>query len=597
MNITKYVDNRHSIKIPAAVVFLRKNFIVADANERYYSFVGKQSGAEFNKLIYEEDAQEFVDTVSGLKENVTEHFVVRMSNLEDDYRMVYIIAKLSKKMEDGERLYEIMLHDIVDMTEHYTKVEFNLRKYIRFLMMSGLYFFEYNINSGIFKIYKYLNDRSVMLVEEPLDSWCEGIMSDSDATENIINDIIIFKNNLKKGILSFDMVMDEIRDKGKTCRIKGLPLRFYNEQQLAVGIINSNNIDSRQTYYMSPAAKDSGTGVLNKKAVVEYIIDRLKKQDGKIRWLIVFDIDNFKEVNDKFGHLFGDRVIQLVADTISDVFKRHGTVGRYGGDEFLAFIEDIDSEEDIRIRLKTISKHLQLAFSQEPEHNIKITLSMGVTRYPVDGTVYNELFEKADKALYIAKDKGRNRYIIYSEDKHGDYKINSIQMNGVEYAVSCEKRTSALSGIAVSLATEGIKNLVTCGIQELLIRIFDLDGMTIYTDCGKKRFSVTGNYNEEIDDIISKYMDTGYHKTYNGNGICVAGSMNSIKARNAQAYQIARRTEIGAYIHCITYDGDKPEIIVSFDIFNRSRKWSDADAEELSVIGKLIGNVLLKENR
>lgn len=595
MNITKYVGNGHSVKLPAAVVFLRKNFMVADANERYYSFVGKQSGAEFNKLIHEEDAQEFVDIVSGLKENEKEHFVVRLSNLEEDYRMVYIIARISKKVEDGDRLYEIMLHDIIDMTEHYTKVEYNLRKYIRFLMMSGLYFFEYNISSGIFKIYKYLNDRSVMIVEEPLDSWCESILSDAGATENIINDINTFKYNLKKGILSFDMVIDEIRDNSKTCRIRGLPLRFYNEQQLAVGIIDSGNVDIRQTYYMSPAAKDSGTGVLNKKAVVEYIIDRLKNQDGKTRWLIVFDIDNFKEVNDKFGHLFGDRVIQMVADTICDVFKRYGTVGRYGGDEFLAFIEGIDSEEDIRIRLKTISKHLHLAFAEEPEHNIKVTLSMGVTKYPVDGTEYNALFEKADKALYIAKDKGRNRYIIYSEDKHGDYKINNVQMNGVEYAVSCERRTSALTGIMVSLATEGIKNLVTGEIQNLLVRIFDLDGMTIYTDCGKKRFSVTGNYNIEIDDIASKFMDTGYYKTYNGNGICVSGSMNPVKARNAEAYRIARRTELGAFIHCVTYYDDKPEIIISFDIFNRSRKWSDADAEELSVIGKLIGSVLLKK--
>lgn len=593
MNITEYIAATHNVNLSQAIVYLRKNLIAVDANERYYHYVGKRSAAPFDSLVHPEDVEQFVEALHNLQEEECVQFMIRISNLEDGYRMVYASAQISNRVEDGQRLYALYLHDVVNMTEDYMQLSSNIHKYIRFLMLSNLYFYEYAVNTGAFKIYKFINDKIVVLVDSRLDEWCEAMSHSDGATQNVINGLYELRDNLKKGVLSFEMQIEEMTDSTQKCKIKGLPFRFTDGQQLSVGIINSGNINLKEAYYMTAGARDAATGLLNKKAMVEYIINALRKRQDQTSWLIVLDIDDFKTINDNFGHLFGDKVIQVVADTLTDVFESYGVVGRFGGDEFFVMVEGIETEEDVRLRLKTLAKHLLVAFADDPQHNIKITTSMGVANYPLNGRDYEELFAKADKALYIAKDKGKKRYIIYNEAMHDNYSVGDSAVRTVAYTISGEKRTSVLSRIVNELALKGKEALASGDLQRLIVEVFDLDGITIYAKGGRERISVTGQYHQDIDVLIEGYIQTGYYKSYNENGIGIDGSMNVIMSRNQNAYEYLARTEIGAFVHSISYKEESPEIFISFDIFNRNRKWSDVDVEELSIIGKLIGTVLL----
>ncbi|MFN3412004.1 MAG: GGDEF domain-containing protein, partial [Exilispira sp.] len=127
--------------------------------------------------------------------------------------------------------------------------------------------------------------------------------------------------------------------------------------------------------------------------------------------ILMIDIDNFKKVNDNFGHQKGDIVLSKVAQTIKNSLRNIDIVGRYGGEEFTVCLMDtsMDNATIVAERIRTNIENLEFFDS-----NIKITVSIGLSFFPEDGMVIDELINKADIAMYRAKNKGKNRVEIYS---------------------------------------------------------------------------------------------------------------------------------------------------------------------------------------
>lgn len=173
---------------------------------------------------------------------------------------------------------------------------------------------------------------------------------------------------------------------------------------------------------------DSGTGVLDKASIREYTIRSLGKvgERENATWVGIGDIDDFKDINDSYGHAYGDKVLRLVADT----FRRHlggwGEIGRFGGDEFFFCINDAD-EETVRNIFRLSRVEIGQKTAPEMAGNVGVTMTIGAVAAPENGTDYDTLFDKADKALYIGKGKGKNRYILYREEMHGDIVVPKSQ--------------------------------------------------------------------------------------------------------------------------------------------------------------------------
>jgi diguanylate cyclase (GGDEF)-like protein len=135
------------------------------------------------------------------------------------------------------------------------------------------------------------------------------------------------------------------------------------------------------------------------------------------------DIDNFKGVNDNFGHLFGDKVIKTVGAIIKDAIGSDAVAGRMGGDEFLIVFEKFNDELEYRNVLRCIKTKVNYVYQNKFGADNQLTCSIGLGRYGFGScsTSFNDLFKIADKALYLAKQKGKNRYIIYKPELHGDF--------------------------------------------------------------------------------------------------------------------------------------------------------------------------------
>lgn len=146
------------------------------------------------------------------------------------------------------------------------------------------------------------------------------------------------------------------------------------------------------------------TGIYSRRGVCHKIEQALKDAEGQQSALCFLDLDNFKAINDCFGHNYGDEVLKGVAIRIVESIGHQDVAGRFGGDEFLIFFKYVESREDAVSRARIICQKVR-----EFSEGEKITASLGVACYPEDGKSLDELLEKADQSLYGSKYAGKNR--------------------------------------------------------------------------------------------------------------------------------------------------------------------------------------------
>lgn len=208
------------------------------------------------------------------------------------------------------------------------------------------------------------------------------------------------------------------------------PAVFYDGQgRITRIILFISDIDSRKRENIvlrQRAEHDLLTGLYNRMTTMALIDEALAKSEPSERHaLFVMDIDNFKEVNDHLGHLAGDRLIVRTAAELRRQFRGEDVIGRVGGDEFVVFLRDVN----LQTVLNKADMMLQACRKLDPtwQSSVKVSGSIGISLCPVDGKTYEELFRKADNAMYAAKNSGKNGFRIYMRG------IETLAHNGGQY--------------------------------------------------------------------------------------------------------------------------------------------------------------------
>lgn len=187
------------------------------------------------------------------------------------------------------------------------------------------------------------------------------------------------------------------------------------KSQKIIGYVK--NIDQRKKQeleILKQSQKDGLTTLYNKKAtqtLIESLLENDKARNASA--VIMLDIDNFKRINDTLGHIQGDSALSQVGEKLQCLFRHVDIVGRIGGDEFLIFFNNYNSFNTLISKLDMISSMFREITLGE-DGSFKISGSIGVSLYPQDGTTYTELYQKADRALYYSKSRGKNCYNIYN---------------------------------------------------------------------------------------------------------------------------------------------------------------------------------------
>ena len=163
------------------------------------------------------------------------------------------------------------------------------------------------------------------------------------------------------------------------------------------------------------AETDLLTGVLNKLSAEKYIDEYMRDAEGKSGFFYIIDLDNFKSINDNYGHAFGDEVLRAVGKRLITEFRATDIIGRLGGDEFCVFLKDLSSEEEKNRqieRMKGVFKNFQAG------DLIKFnpTASIGGAEFPKHGKTFQEIYKAADRALYDVKKGGKNGLKVYTKE-------------------------------------------------------------------------------------------------------------------------------------------------------------------------------------
>lgn len=167
---------------------------------------------------------------------------------------------------------------------------------------------------------------------------------------------------------------------------------------------------------------DKLTGCLTKAAFENQITNCLGITQ-KQGILIVMDVDFFKTINDSYGHIYGDMVLRNLGDLFYRHFPKSAVFGRFGGDEFQVWIPGKYEKMEVAMWLNNLLAGVNSI--ETPDKKVKIGISVGVALFPKHGDKYQQLFESADEALYLAKDMGKNRYVFCKDKEVKQEQLNS----------------------------------------------------------------------------------------------------------------------------------------------------------------------------
>jgi diguanylate cyclase (GGDEF)-like protein/PAS domain S-box-containing protein len=167
---------------------------------------------------------------------------------------------------------------------------------------------------------------------------------------------------------------------------------------------------------VSKAQIDQLTGLFNREAarmlIREFFLDASSRYGSHAFFML--DMDGFKKHNDTYGHVEGDRLLCRIAGILRSTFRGTDIICRLAGDEFVVFMKSAESREVISDKAHSVLKSVSELKNSEDMHSSSVSISIGISLTPQDGGTFEELYKKADEALYAAKRSGRNR-VVFSD--------------------------------------------------------------------------------------------------------------------------------------------------------------------------------------
>lgn len=331
---------------------------------------------------------------------------------------------------------------------------------------------------------------------------------------------------------------------------------------------------------------DGLTGLYNKKAITELAIKKIDESKESCS-LIIIDVDKFKECNDTFGHIFGDRVLIAVASCINDAIKGIGIAGRIGGDEFLIIL-DKTNEDDVRNITRNIRAGIQWSITAIEPGNV-VTCSMGIARFPLNRKNYNDLFKLADKCLYIAKNRGRNCYIIYKPELHDKIMLederNENKISSGELYYDAANMELEILYIVKNKKGKFIQNAI-----DKLVKCLQVSKISLY-DSKLNPIYISG---KDSNDYRAEFLkDNNYFSIFNKFGYLHMDNTNVLLSIDEKRYALYVNNKIASTIEVLCKDENgKRKALICYDIYRPAQTFSKDKITFALMVAKLISNCI-----
>ena len=586
MIVPEHVSKKKA-KMVHSRISINSDFYVQVAEENFYNFAGELLDVYFVKYMHPDYSQECISAIKAVKSGEHARIITILKNGDG----LDFVTDIEAFFNPDTGYYDLEL-SVIDMMEAKSNLYHdNMLKYREFLSLKKQFLFDYSPKLNIFSLYMYVSGKCLLFSKGSLEEFRDRVLQAYDNEKDELK-LRAFCEYLAKAEGNYDgklrLIIGE-ETEFKLCSVLATSCHSWSFGKMIIGTLNIISEDGEDVnpYYATAEATDSLTGLYNKRASHEYTEDMLRISGSSTHYMAIIDIDNFKEINDSYGHMFGDKVISKVAEIMNDTLSGRGIVGRFGGDEFYIFTNKIEDGEKLRTFLTTMRQNVSHAFDDE-NVNIKVTLSIGVSCCPCDGRSYEELFKKADKCLYIAKSKGKNRYVIYSEDKHGNIDITEkVVAHIVDPIERGEYLASFTADSQIRLFDEGASAIQD--VLEKAVKNFDLDAARVLVLGQEKPAYVIGNYSK-IPDMNGQLDKPEFLNLFNKNNVLTVGNYSHYESRIGHIAKMHMDSEIMATVcyFCDTKKGNR--VFFFYDVFNHSGRWSDTEKNYLIGLSKVIAS-------
>lgn len=418
LEIKKITDS-----VRAGVVnFYLEDFRIIYASNGFFSILG-YSKEEAKKLrqtsmfdyIFPEDIPEFLELKSILMQGSAK-CEVRMINKQEQRVWMLMDAKCVEH-KDGNKTISAVFMDISEQKTMQRMLQIESERYRIASELSNDILFEYDIRKDeMFFSEKYREAFGGSVV-------CENYVKNAELNRDNISpddweEYLEFLRKLHFGEATIESQfrIASFHREYIWCNVLGKTVYDINREPVKVlgKIVNVDTYKKELMSLETQATRDPLTGVLNKAVTGNKINTLIEEFPDAFHLLMIVDIDDFKYINDTYGHIIGDEILSYVTKNIRKVFNQSELIGRIGGDEFVVFIGNVLNEADILLKANTLRSILISPYKTKNE-SISVSGSIGVSIYPKDGKNYQELLECADKALYVTKGNGKNGFTVYEK--------------------------------------------------------------------------------------------------------------------------------------------------------------------------------------
>ena len=441
------------------------------------SFLTEESSAEFLQRLNEKNAEWFL---TRFKTTPALPYLTR-------------IAAESFEQEGGNMIRVILcrLHELMD---NYSRLNDALATHDAMLSIYEDLYFEYSPA-----------EKTVTLYNANQSAYSNGVMEAkaffaalsarcNEESQSALNSVI---SHLRDGAPRFrqSIPCNLFKDDSavQSVQIKWLTIHLHKNQTTIVGLIHP--LRSRGTEE-SAVTYDPLTGTISKEFITRMAEDRINQQHAEHTALAILDIDYFKHANDNYGHQYGDQLLRQVASIMETEIKDGGAVGRIGGDEFMMLFYHVENETALRAYLRSIKSVVSAVLPG-------VTVSIGAAVYPDAAPNYSDLFLVADYCLYLAKAKGRNRYIIHTLAKHPPLAEIKAEQSGGERNLVRGRDDLPLGDALVQLMymmQYGKKPPLSTVVEEFAVRAA-LPLLSLWREKDRALLAVGGKEKHDVDAL------------------------------------------------------------------------------------------------
>ena len=596
------VENHEGSRLERRLASFDDKYNIFVSNKSFTSYLGSEELRSFKitDYIHPDDVESFKKFVEDKSFTGGEE-VFRLKKKNNGWHYNVVRIHTEKGMVENRRNIGVEIIDIDESVGDYETAMDSLSRVRLLMSLTDEFAFIYDKETNMFKMFKYDRFNRIILYDMDIDQWKREMLSRSYVKydEKAMLDTLVL--NMKTYADSFSIKMNcAIRTQSdifEAVRFIGTVHNESSGNKIIVGrVVSDESVGHASTAMeiMNELQYDSLTGVYNKKTITEYAKKRIAEEKEKRIVIAILDVDNFKSVNDTFGHLYGDKVLARVGGRLKEIVGEDGVIGRIGGDEFMIVFNGLDDDQVLRGMLRAIRTQIKWEFAEDFE-NLSITCSIGASIFPVNGRDYEDLFKKADCCLYIAKEKGRDRYVFFRDEMHrASYEamLNKNQLNAMKNPREIRKLKNVASFMENAM-TDSRKAILDA--MRHMKDTFGIDNINIYYGEGMKKVYSFGSDIPEAKDAMYVFSEEFQKLMGENERFLQIGFADAFSDITPDFCGRMKAERIASTIQC--YIGDKRNIkgLVTFNKCREASQWANYEIDCARIFAAVLSSMALND--